>query len=139
LQHDRNSTDRPAILIVDDNRDLVTTTADLLELDGYSAIQAYSAREAVDLLDEVERIDLVLSDVRMPGVDGFDLLRVLRHRFPSLPIVLMSGLPVTADDVVPAGATILTKPVDPTQLRQAIESRLAAGRSGKPGNQPSRR
>lgn len=117
--------DRRAILVVDDNRDLVTSTAELLELAGYDAIPAYSAREAVDLLDEIESIDLVLSDIRMPGVDGFDLLRVLRHRFPSLPIILMSGLPVTSDDIVPAGAVILTKPFDPAQLQECVAAKLA--------------
>jgi CheY-like chemotaxis protein len=120
--------DRFAILIVDDNPDLVTSTAALLEIAGFKAIPAYSAREAVDLLDEIERIDLVLSDIRMPDVDGFDLLRVLRHRFPSLPIILMSGLPVTPDDVVPAGATILMKPFDLSQLQDAIKRKLAARR-----------
>ena len=113
------------ILVIDDNVDLVTSTAELLEAAGYAAIPASSAREAVDLLDEVERIDLVLSDIRMPDVDGFDLLRVLRHRFPSLPIILMSGVPVTPDDVVPSGAIILTKPIDPTQLQESIKEKLS--------------
>jgi two-component system NtrC family sensor kinase len=119
--------DRFAILVVDDNADVVTSTAELLEAAGYVAIAAYSAREAVDLLDDVERIDLVLSDLRMPDVDGFDPLRVLRHRFPSLPIILMSGLPVTTDDVVPAGATIPTKPVDANDLQEAINAKLLPG------------
>lgn len=114
----------PRILVVDDNRELVTATAALLETEGYTAIPAYSAREAVDLLDDVERIDLVLSDIRMPDVDGFDLLRVLRHRFPSLPIILVSGVPVTSDDVVPSGAVILKKPVDPGQLLALIARKL---------------
>jgi CheY-like chemotaxis protein len=120
---------RLVILVVDDNDDLVTSTARMLEVAGYVAIPAYSAREAVDLLDEVERIDLVLSDIRMPDVDGFDLLRVLRHRFPSLPIILMSGLPVTSDDVVPKGATILTKPFDATELQELIQRKLASRRT----------
>jgi len=117
--------DRFRVLVVDDNADLVTSTAALLELAGYAAIPAYSARDAVDLLDdEAGRIDLILMDIRMPDVDGFDLLRVLRHRFPLLPIILMSGLPVTSEDVVPSGATILTKPFDAAQLEEAIKRKL---------------
>jgi CheY-like chemotaxis protein len=118
--------DRLVILVVDDNGDLVASTAQLLESAGYLAVPAYSAREAVDLLDEIERIDLVLSDVRMPDVDGFDLLRVLRHRFPSLPVILMSGLPVTSDDVVPKGATIVSKPFDATELQELIRRKVAS-------------
>src|SRR5690242_3132829 len=116
--------DRFAILVVDDNRDLAASTADLLETAGYTAIPAYSAREAVDLLDEIERIDLVLSDIRMPDVDGFDLLRVLRHRFTRLPIILMSGLPITSDDVVPTGASILKKPFTMVDLQGALRQKL---------------
>ena len=118
--------DRLVILVVDDNGDLVASTAQLLESAGYAAVPAYSAREAVDLIDEIERIDLVLSDVRMPDVDGFDLLRVLRHRFPSLPVILMSGLPVTSDDVVPQGATIVGKPFDATELQELIRRKVAS-------------
>lgn len=83
------------ILIVDDNHDMVGSLAEVLELLGYSTIPAYSAREACDLLDEARNIDLVLSDIRMPDVGGFALLRVLRHRFRSLPIILMSGSHLT--------------------------------------------
>ena len=112
-----------------DNPDLITSTAALLELGGYSAIPAYSAREAVDLLDDLKRIDLVLSDIRMPDVDGFDLLRVLRHRSPSPPIILISGLAVTSDDIAPSGATILMKPFSANELQEAIKRKLISRRS----------
>lgn len=111
------------ILVVDDNRDSALSIARLLELSGRSAISAFSAREAVDVLDE-RSIDLVLSDIRMPDVDGFDLLRVLRHRFPALPIILMSGLPITSDDVVPLGAAVLTKPFTIEHLQRLLEQKL---------------
>ena len=111
------------ILVVDDNRDSALAIAKLLQFSGHSAISAFSAREAVDLLDEMP-IDLVLSDIRMPDVDGFDLLRVLRHRFPALPIILMSGLPITSDDVVPTGASILKKPFTMVDLQGVLRQKL---------------
>lgn len=132
LPSSRTPTRREAtltILVVDDNRDLVLTVAKLLEIAGYSAIPAYSAREAVDLLDETPTIDLVLSDIRMPDVDGFDLLRVLRHRFRSLPIILMSGLPITSDDVIPSGASILQKPIDIDELQRLVQQKVGPSRS----------
>jgi len=116
------------VLVVDDNRDMVDSIGKVLEFLGYSSIPAYSAREACDLLDEAPNVDLVLSDVRMPDMDGFDLLRVLRHRFRSLPIILMSGLAVTPDDIVPSGAAILQKPIDMRELQRLVEQKL--GRNG---------
>jgi CheY-like chemotaxis protein len=113
------------ILVVDDNRDTALSLAKLLEVLGYTAIPAFSAREAVDLLDETPTIRLVLSDIRMPDVDGFDLLRVLRHRFPELPIILMSGLPITSDDVIPREAAILEKPIATGELKRLLEQKLS--------------
>ena len=112
------------ILIVDDDRDAADTIAVLLEASGMSVLSAYSAREGLDRLDERSDIGLVVSDIRMPGVDGFDFLRVVKHRFPSLPTVLTTGLPVTDDDVVPHGALILQKPFAVEDLKRAVADRL---------------
>ena len=109
------------VLLADDNREMVDSLSELLRLSGHSVIAAYSVREALDLLDEEpQRIDVVVSDIRMPGADGFDLFRVLRHRFPDLPVVLITGNPTTSDDVIPRGVTILQKPVGIGELQQAI-------------------
>ena len=118
------ATRRRTILIVDDDRDAADTIAVLLEASGMSVLAAYSAREGLDRLDERPDIGLVLSDIRMPGVDGFDFLRVVKHRFPSLPTVLTTGLPVTADDIVPHGALILQKPFAVEELKRAVSERL---------------
>ena len=110
-----------SILLADDNRDIVDSLAALLRLSGYTVVPAYSVREALDLLDASPGVDVVVSDVRMPNEDGFDLFRILRHRFPSLPVVLMTGLPITSDDVVPhEGVAILEKPIAIEQLERAI-------------------
>jgi len=100
------------------------------EASGYGVVRAYSVRQALDLLDERKEVNLVLSDIRMPDVDGFDFLRVLRHRFPTLPIVLITGLPLTDDDVIPAGAVILEKPFAIEKLERVIAERLERGGSG---------
>jgi FixJ family two-component response regulator len=60
----------------------------------------------------------------MPGVDGFDFLRVVKHRFPKLPTVLTTGMPVTDDDVVPHGALILEKPFAVEDLKRAVAEQL---------------
>lgn len=112
------------ILVVDDDRDAADTTAALLESMGLAVTAAYSAREGLDRLDESENICLVVSDVRMPGVDGFDFIRVVKHRFPSLPALLTTGLPITDEDVIPRGALILQKPFVIDELRGAIAEQL---------------
>jgi CheY-like chemotaxis protein len=122
------------ILVVDDNRDAVDAIAILLETCGYTVARAGSAYEAVDVLDGSREIRLVLCDVRMPGVDGFDFLRVVRHRFPSLPIVLITGLPITSEDVVPRDATILRKPFAMDELERVVAEALQG--SGATGAGP---
>lgn len=118
------------MLLIDDDRDTVESFRHLLETSGYAVIPAYSVREALDLLDVRSDVTLVISDIRMPGVDGLDLVRVLRHRFPSLPTILMSGMPLTEEDVVPREATIiLTKPVSLEGLQEAIETMLRKRRT----------
>ena len=87
---------------------------------GHTVTAAYSAREALDLLDESPEIRLVVSDIRMPEVSGFDFRRVVRHRFPGLPMVMITGIPVTSEDVVPRDTAILQKPVAARDLQQVI-------------------
>jgi DNA-binding response OmpR family regulator len=116
------------VLVADDERDTVDTTAIMLEECGYAVLRAYSAREALLSLDDHPEIALLVSDIRMPEVDGFDLLRVVRYRFRTLPVVLMTGLPVTDEDVVPVGAAILTKPFSYDELKRALAAQFANSR-----------
>lgn len=114
------------LLLIDDDPDTVESLERLLQMSGYATIPACSVRQALDLLDEHAEIDLVVSDVRMPGVDGLDLVRVLRHRYPRLRTILMSGEPITDDDVIPReAAVILSKPVALERLERAIAEALA--------------
>lgn len=115
------------VLLVDDNREGADSVAALLKASDHAVRCAYSVREALDFLDEGHVVDIVVSDIRMPEVDGFDFLRVLRHRFPKLPIVLITGQPVTRDDFVPKDAIIVLKPFSISQLERAIAERLATG------------
>jgi two-component system, NtrC family, sensor kinase len=112
------------ILVVDDDRDTADMTAALLQSMGLAVMAAYSAGDGLDRLDESPDICLVVSDVRMPGVDGFDFIRVVRHRFPSLPALLTTGLPITDEDVIPRGVLILQKPYAIDELRGAIAEQL---------------
>ena len=94
----------------------------LLESFGHRVLRAYSAPEALNLLDDAPAVRLVLSDVKMPQLDGYDFFRVVAHRYPKLPVVLMTGYPIVDDDDPPPHADVLTKPFD-AQLLASIASR----------------
>jgi DNA-binding NtrC family response regulator len=111
------------VLITDDNRDVVDSLAAFLDMSGYRVIATYSAREALDSLDQDSSVGVVISDVRMPELDGFDFLRVVKHRFPAIKVILVTGHAITDEDVVPAGATILQKPLEFDQLLSLLPAR----------------
>jgi CheY-like chemotaxis protein len=86
-------TNRPStILVVDDNPSVRSITSLLLEQKGYLTLQADSGEQAMALVHRAEHIDLVLSDVQMPNMDGFELARELQADNPMLPIRFMSGM-----------------------------------------------
>lgn len=111
-----------SVLVVDDNRDTVEGVAMLLESFGHRVLRAYSAPEALNLLDDAPTVRLVLSDVKMPQLDGYDFFRVVAHRYPKLPVVLMTGYPIADDDDPPPHVDVLPKPFD-AQLLESIASR----------------
>jgi DNA-binding NtrC family response regulator len=108
------------VLVTDDNRDVVDALVAFLDMSGYKVIASYSAREALDSLDRDSTVGVVISDVRMPELDGFDFLRVVKHRFPAIKVILVTGHEITDEDVVPAGATILKKPLEFDQLLKLL-------------------
>jgi two-component system response regulator HydG len=88
------------ILIVDDDQRMTRTLADILSLSGYTTVQAFSGPEALAKL-RTQAFDCVLTDVRMPGMDGVEFHRQLRLTRPGLPVVLMTAY--AADDIVRKG------------------------------------
>lgn len=112
----------PSVLVIDDNRDVADALAAVLEIAGYKVTAMVSVREALDLLDTDATIGTVISDVRMPDLDGFDFLRVVKHRFPQMRVFLVTGQEVTHHDVVPHGAVILKKPVEYDALLRLLKT-----------------
>ncbi len=101
-------------LVVDDEPSLLVTLAANLELAGFDVVDAADARVALELA-RLERFDLVLSDIRMPGMNGVQLFRQIREHKADLPVILMTAFTVEAlmEEAIQAGVyTILTKPFD---------------------------
>ena len=112
------------ILVVDDDfRNLFAMTA-LLERLGARVAVAESGQGAIATLD-VEPIDLVLMDIMMPSMDGYDTIRAIRmqDRFTSLPIIAVTGkvIPGERQRCIDAGANdFVPKPVDTIELLAAL-------------------
>src|SRR5688572_26789914 len=81
---------RTRILIVDDEQSILDTVEILLRGEGFDASVAQSGREALERFDEVAP-DIVVTDIRMPGVTGLDLLEAVRARDPEVPVILMTA------------------------------------------------
>ena len=81
---------RTHLLVVDDEVELRETLAEELEENGYMVTQAAGGEQALNILLAVEqKVDLVISDVQMPGGDGVGLLKAIRAKNPNLPMVIM--------------------------------------------------
>jgi CheY-like chemotaxis protein len=78
------------ILVVDDDRTFRLSTAELLRQDGHRVDVAADAREAVETMARTP-FDLVLLDLRMPGMDGLTALEVMRTRGDAVPVLMISG------------------------------------------------
>jgi CheY-like chemotaxis protein len=103
-----------AILVVDDHSSVAITLADILEAKGFKVYAAMSGAEALKILGE-HTIDILLTDVRMPDMNGVMLYREVRKTHPGLSAYLMTAY--AADDIIQQGMkegikTVLTKPLD---------------------------
>src|SRR5258706_5336204 len=106
-------TQRPTILIVDDEEGIVELMRDFCEVDGFAVLAAHDGDEALAALAR-ERVDCVLLDIMMPGASGFEVLRRIRE-LAEVPILVLSardgdsdkirGLRLGADDYVVKSAT----------------------------------
>jgi excisionase family DNA binding protein len=109
----------PVVLIVDDDERLREYVRVNLEMEGYTVHEAASAKEGMGILDEL-RPDLVLLDVMMPKVDGWEMLQLMhdRHGVGSFPVVMFSGkVDEAADEAAERGAQgFIGKPFDPHEL-----------------------
>jgi two-component system response regulator HydG len=117
---------KATVLIVDDEVGARAVLHDLLIAEGYAIEQAADGRAALERLAEVP-CDVVLTDLDMPVMDGFELLAALRQRARDLPvIVLTSAMELrSAVDAMRAGASdYLTKPIDFVELELAVERAL---------------
>ncbi len=115
-----------SILVLEDNTDLNQSVCKHLTLNGYRTLSCTSALDAYDVLYE-QKIDLVLSDIMMPGIDGFEFAKSIREENPDIPIIFMTakddflskkeGFRIGIDDY-------MVKPINLDELLLRIEAVL---------------
>jgi CheY-like chemotaxis protein len=131
--------DKPLLLLVDDEPMVLRALARLLERAGYAVVTAQHGEAAAEVVVQADP-DLVLCDVRMPVLDGPGLLRRLRSRGDTRPLVFLTGYADTPDiQLVELGAQeVLSKPITRQELLAVVRrwSRRAPPEEATPGPGP---
>lgn len=115
------------ILVVDDEFDIREMIETGLELDGYRVLTVDGGEQAIAVFVS-QSVDLVISDIKMPSMDGVEMLARLRELAPMLPVIVASGYlaPETLEKCMAlGGVTLVRKPFAFRQLAEAVQTALA--------------
>ena len=122
-----NNQDKKRILYIEDDATVRAEIGVLLEMLGYEVVFAGDAPEARKRFQD-NPVDLVLTDLYMPGGLGTELLKEFHRSKPGLPVIVMTGFPsdeTIRQTLISGGYTYLAKPVSGDQLRTVIERALS--------------
>ena len=115
---------KPLVLLVDDEVPFVETMTKRLKKRDLAVNAAYSGQEALDILDKNRNTDVVILDVKMPGMDGIETLEKIKKSYPLTEVVMLTGHATveSAIEGMKKGAyDYLMKPCDIDQLMQKVE------------------
>ena len=112
------------ILIVDDNYDMLELLQRNLKALNFHTYKASSVMEAIDIL-KYSSIDLLITDLQMPGINGIELIKYVQEHFPMIPKLVITGFPSvdSAVDAVKSGAVdYLAKPFTNEELKKSVKN-----------------
>jgi DNA-binding NtrC family response regulator len=113
------------ILLVEDDRDLLDFAGELLIDLGYQVFAASSAETALRLLEHGVHLDLILSDIRLPGsMDGIELARKVKARHPDIKVLLTSGYDDSVINTIKDDFPFIEKPYRMAKLNEAVQAVL---------------
>ncbi len=115
------------ILLVDDEPELLSILAETLRSFGYNVIPKLNAESALSAISEGTMIDLVITDLRMPGMDGSEFIRILKRQLPSVPVILLTGYGSVESYVQTRSDGVfeyVNKPVRAKELRLIVKAAL---------------
>lgn len=114
------------ILVVEDSPIIRMSAIDLVISAGYEALEARDADEAIRILESRNDVDLVFTDVQMPGtMDGLKLSHYVRNRWPPVKFIVASGASILEESSLPEGSRFFSKPYDNESITEAIAKLLS--------------
>lgn len=122
---------RAVVLVVDDIALIRMGAVDLVQSAGYEALEAQDADEAIRILESRDDIDLVFTDVQMPGtMDGIKLAHFIRNRWPPVQLIVASGRDILEESSLPTGSQYFSKPYNDHAITDAMARLLQSKSSG---------
>lgn len=119
---------RSVVLVVEDSVLIRMGAVDLVQTAGYEALEAKDADEAIRILESRDDIDLVFTDVQMPGtMDGIKLAYYIRDRWPPVKLIVASGMAILEESGLPTGSRYFSKPYADHAITDAMAHLLSNG------------
>jgi CheY-like chemotaxis protein len=123
---------KAVVLVVEDDPLIRMGAVDIVQSVGFEALEAGNADEAIRMLEARADIDIVFTDVQMPGtMDGLKLAHYIRERWPPVKLLLASGNAILVESTLPLGSQFFAKPYNDSAIAEAL-MRLIATNSTDP-------
>lgn len=118
---------KAVVLVVEDSTIIRMGAIDLVLSVGYEALEARDADEAIRILETRNDVDLVFTDVQMPGsMDGIKLSHYIRDRWPPVKLIIASGAAILEESSLPGGSRFFSKPYDDHAITDAMARLLSS-------------
>lgn len=119
---------KPTVLIVEDEMILRMRAVDMVEDAGFAPLEAVNADDALALLESRSDIELLLTDIQMPGsMNGLKLAHAVHERWPSIKIILVSGKLTPTESDRPTHSRFFGKPIEPQQMIAELQAMIGHG------------
>ncbi len=115
------------ILLIDDEPQLLNTISEILTRSGYNVIPLPNAESTPSLLREGTRVDLIITDLHLPGMSGFELISLFRKVMPTVPVVVLTGHASVESYIQTRSSGVfeyINKPVRASELRHIVRAAL---------------
>src|SRR6185437_11831804 len=128
MPFETESTGVPNVLVVEDEMVLRMRAVDIVDDAGFTSVEAVNADEAIAILESRSDIDLLFTDIQMPGsMDGLKLAHAVHDRWPAIKIILVSGQVKPSDAERPADSRFFGKPLGIKQMINELQAMVGEG------------